>query len=339
MNDTAHTQETTAMARVDDVTGELTPFDLPVERISDADFTVKGLNADETNVLTSAFDDDDWDILPTGEVYVNHMKYRERLTRVFGAMGWGMRDLDALRFDADTGVAYQTWELIARGVKIAKAVGSARYSEDASKRLDYADTAEAAKSNALTRCCKDLSIGSELYDRRKATAWKRVHAVKVWVEGKNKPQWRRVDSDPFYGEKGVAADSPKATVVQHPSAPAPVASQPATTQPAPAATTAAPQTARPAQSSTSAHEAREIGPTHLGSVKIKRSGLKQDSTPYTIYTVTTEDGRTFDTYDEKISDVANQGVNRGVAAVLTVTKKPDRAGRLWDVLTGVRLTG
>jgi hypothetical protein len=41
---------------------------------------------------------------------------------------------------------------------------------------------ESAKSNALMRCCKDLGIASELWDRRFVRKWKSARAQEIWVE-------------------------------------------------------------------------------------------------------------------------------------------------------------
>ena len=41
---------------------------------------------------------------------------------------------------------------------------------------------EAAKSNALMRCCKDLGIAAELWDKRFVRKWKSEQAQEVWVE-------------------------------------------------------------------------------------------------------------------------------------------------------------
>jgi hypothetical protein len=41
---------------------------------------------------------------------------------------------------------------------------------------------EGAKSNALMRCCKDLGVAAELWDRSFVRKWKKQHAQEVWVE-------------------------------------------------------------------------------------------------------------------------------------------------------------
>lgn len=168
-----------------------------------AGFTELACTTEETQTLTEAFDPQtEWDILPTGEVYVNHMRYRARLTRVFGATGWGMRPLEPMRFDRDTNTGYQRWAMYARGQVIGIATGSARYNDE-NRRMDYADTAESIKSNALTRICKDLSMGADLYDKRHQDMFRTEMCVQVWRRSEKRPMWRRTDSPPFYDETGA----------------------------------------------------------------------------------------------------------------------------------------
>ena len=41
---------------------------------------------------------------------------------------------------------------------------------------------EACKSNALMRCCKDLGVAAELWDKRFVRTYKDAYAQEVWVE-------------------------------------------------------------------------------------------------------------------------------------------------------------
>jgi len=45
--------------------------------------------------------------------------------------------------------------------------------------MTYATALEAAKSNALMRCCKDLGIASELWDPSFVAQWRQKYCVKV----------------------------------------------------------------------------------------------------------------------------------------------------------------
>lgn len=81
---------------------------------------------------------------------------------------------------------------------VAQARGECQYfSEDT-----IPTAAEGCKSNALSRCCKDLGVASELWDPRYLRAFKREHCREVWVEHvvtkKKRQVWTRKDTDPQY---------------------------------------------------------------------------------------------------------------------------------------------
>jgi len=159
-------------------------------------------------ILLGKTNPDDLDILPTGEIYLTQSKYRQRLNQAFGPAGWAMRPLSPPYIKDD--LAMQEWALYATGGQfIAYAVGGAKYQES-NQRMKWDDTLETVKSNALMRLCKDLGIASECWDKRFAAKFKAKYCVKVWVEKKNRPQWRRLDAEPFYQETRIAqSEQPK----------------------------------------------------------------------------------------------------------------------------------
>lgn len=66
---------------------------------------------------------------------------------------------------------------------------------------------EGCKSNALTRCCKDLGIASELWDPRFIRDFKKQHCEEVWVEHvvskKRRQIWKLKDADVTYPFQAV----------------------------------------------------------------------------------------------------------------------------------------
>jgi hypothetical protein len=113
-------------------------------------------------------------------------------------------------FDDNAGICYAEFALYAEGRFVSMATGEMRL-HDNNDNMSKGDVLEGVKSNALTRCCKDLGIAAELWDRSFADAWREANCVKVWVErrdGKAKPQWRKVDAPFIYGETGICSDSP-----------------------------------------------------------------------------------------------------------------------------------
>jgi ribonuclease HI len=159
--------------------------------------------------LTAPLPDDAHDILPTGEVYVSQVHYRRLLNSVFGPGGWALvpRGPFAAQKGAKTETITREYALVGPGGRfISEAIGEAEY-QPTNDRMSYASACEAAKSNALTRCCKDLGIASECWDKRFCEKWTAENAVKVWRQSSTKPQWRRKDAQPWYDEKGGAQPS------------------------------------------------------------------------------------------------------------------------------------
>jgi len=96
--------------------------------------------------------------------------------------------------------------LFVNGQFVSEAIGEQDYYPN-NPQTSYATAAEAAKTDCLTRCCKDLGIAQELWDPQ--------FAIKVWCDyigkgnGKSKYLWRRKDSPKFtYPHKEQTATLP-----------------------------------------------------------------------------------------------------------------------------------
>jgi hypothetical protein len=158
---------------------------------------------DQAAILMAPCELVELDILPTGEVYLSQIGYRRRLNAVFKPAGWSLVPLDKPAMVGATLI--QPWALYVKGAFISSAYGEADYHKD-NARQSYATAAESLKSNALMRCCKDLGIASECWDRRFTEAFKRDHCVKVYRpkvkvnHESDRFQWRRKDADPFWDE-------------------------------------------------------------------------------------------------------------------------------------------
>lgn len=160
-------------------------------------------------------------IKPTGEVYVPGVHYRRLLNDVFGPAGWGLRPLSELKLDmrddAKRGrsIMFREYALVVRSKVVSCAIGEAEY-HPSNARLTWGDAAESVRTNALTRLCKDLGIYSEAWEPQWTARFRREHCVQVWIEksarssddDNKRPQWRRLDADPFYGEAQPTDDSP-----------------------------------------------------------------------------------------------------------------------------------
>jgi len=204
---------------------------------------------EERAALEEPFLDDEIEILPTGEPYAPHGRYRTRLNHVFGPGQWALLPLTDHLLDGKTVV--QPWVLTVRGCVAAVASGAGSSGFDS----DIAQQTEAAKSQALTRACKDLGIGLFLAQKRWAESFR--ERLCLLVEAKDRKDkdwrrcWRRADGVPFPYE-GQIHRQPKGA---SPASPAPADPAPASS--APDAPPAAPAE-RPAKAKTAKEREEEF---------------------------------------------------------------------------------
>jgi hypothetical protein len=102
--------------------------------------------------------------------YLSHNGYRDRLDAAFGLGGWGMVPVGMPK--EKDGAIFAPYALCIGGVPRVYAWG-----EQQLHKMSYGDGIEGAKSNAITRCGKELGIGRELWNRMYIAALKtRRHA-------------------------------------------------------------------------------------------------------------------------------------------------------------------
>jgi hypothetical protein len=111
-----------------------------------------------------------------GLIYLPEIKYRRVLNRAFGPGGWGL----APRSETNVGprIVSREYALVCLGRLVAIARGEQEYFDPSG----IPTATEAAKSNALMRCCKDLGIASELWDPRFIREFKAQHGAEVFAE-------------------------------------------------------------------------------------------------------------------------------------------------------------
>lgn len=155
-------------------------------------------------ILTGPVDENLVRIRPDGLIYLPGVQYRRILNRAFGVGAWAMRPLDTRVIGGDKIVVY-TGALYVNSRFVAQAAGEHHY-QASNGNASYATSLESAKTDCLTRCCKDLGIATELWDTDWIEEWKTRHAVGVWCEnigkgnkeeGKVKKLWRKIDGPPF----------------------------------------------------------------------------------------------------------------------------------------------
>lgn len=201
----------TAIARVETGAAALPAFEPGTVTSGASGLGYLHVSTEAAGILQQAVTDDEIDVLPTGEVYLSQIAYRRRLNAAFLPGGWTLRPVGAA-MQMPGGAApslVQRFELWAHGEYVGETFGEAEYHDD-NKRQTWATAWESAKSNALMRCCKDLGIASECWDRRWAEAWRTRKAIQVWRKGQSRPQWRRLDVAAWYDETGPVAGDPNA---------------------------------------------------------------------------------------------------------------------------------
>lgn len=146
-----------------------------------------GFSAEIQGELTKMLDYTDIDILPTGEVYLPAVRYRIILNGAFGCGGWTMIPLsDPMLAHGQVLTHYQ---LVCHGKVISESWGEADYDPN-NNRMTYGMALETSKSNALMRCCKDLGIASQCWDKT-YTEWFKKEYCEQYKDHKGFMRWRK----------------------------------------------------------------------------------------------------------------------------------------------------
>ncbi|KAH8930229.1 mitochondrial genome maintenance MGM101 [Atractiella rhizophila] len=154
------------------------------------------------DILLKPIDPADVEMKPDGLIYLPEIKYRRILNQAFGPGGWGLAPRSDLDISAQRLVSRE-YALVCLG----RMVGMARGEQEFFDPAGIPTAAEAAKSNALMRCCKDLGIASELWDPSFIRKFKSEYCTEVWTEHvvskKKQKRWRRKDATFEYPYKEV----------------------------------------------------------------------------------------------------------------------------------------
>lgn len=149
------------------------------------------LNQKQIDILLLPLDPEDIEIKPDGLLYLPEIKYRRILNRALGPGAWGL---------IPRSETIVTPKLITREyalVVMGKLISVARGEQDYFSEQGIPTATEGCKSNALMRCCKDLGIGSELWDPRFIRKFKKQYCEDKFVThvttGKKKKIWKSKD--------------------------------------------------------------------------------------------------------------------------------------------------
>lgn len=220
-------------------------------------------------VLAEGVNPHDVEIKPDGIVFLPGVAYRRILTRAFGAGGWALAPRSPSRVMGNIVVYHGA--LFCLGRFVAEAVGECFYREGNSN-MSYASCVEGAKTDALSRCCKDLGVATEMWDANWREKWKAEFAYRD-PQDKTKngdPKWKlknRVSSahDLMAGAGGVDPATGPGVTYQPPKGQVAGIGPSASSTPAPATgttTQATPDTGEP------------LGPEAIAAIRAEVKRLK-----------------------------------------------------------------
>jgi len=204
---------------------ELSPEEMGVDIYKGA--SMLRLTPDEQKELMAPASADDYEIRPDGFIYLPAALVRKKLNQVIGIGQWAVICQGTRKEDISDKQAriYFDGVLMIRGNFISRATGENSYSFS-NQNQSWASAVEAAKTDCLTRCVKDLGIATESREPSFIRKWQKQYAVRVWAKvneydrqkngwiEKPKILWRRKDVDPFPNETGLVNENPQPTVPQ-----------------------------------------------------------------------------------------------------------------------------
>jgi len=156
-------------------------------------------------------------------IYISHIHLSNRLNEVLGIGQWAMLRRNIRQEDTETAKGqkmtriYFEGVLVVRGTFLCEAIGTGNYYPH-NPNDDYSGALEKAMSNCLTRLCKRLGIGSQVWDRAYCNRWLKADNERVAMEQEER---RKAERAAAIAAKGKPVAAPVAS-------PAPAAPAPAT---------------------------------------------------------------------------------------------------------------
>lgn len=159
----------------------------------------KPFDATVQKQLADSLQTEDIEVKPDGLIYLPEIKYRRILNKAFGAGGWGL--VPRSETIVTPKLVTREYGLICHGQLVSVARGEQDYFSESG----IPTATEGCKSNALMRCCKDLGVGSELWDPVFIKKFKAENCIEKFVEHittkKKKKIWLRKDRQVEYPYK------------------------------------------------------------------------------------------------------------------------------------------
>ena len=155
-------------------------------------------------ILTKSLDEELVMITKDGTLHLPEEYYKEKLNEAFGIGGWALvpngevKDLDLTEEGQERQYVclIREYSLCCHGRFVSQAFGETSFYPG---KQSYSESTEKIKAVALARCCKDVGIASELWNKEWIEAWKDKHATQEWVENVNNKKrsllWKHKDAD------------------------------------------------------------------------------------------------------------------------------------------------
>eukprot|EP01104_Vermistella_antarctica_P001390 TRINITY_DN11434_c0_g1_i1.p2 TRINITY_DN11434_c0_g1~~TRINITY_DN11434_c0_g1_i1.p2 ORF type:complete len:295 (-),score=61.04 TRINITY_DN11434_c0_g1_i1:505-1353(-) len=188
---------------------------MEIDEQSNASTLIKTLStspfpAEVINIISAPVNPDEVEIKPDGLIYMPAVTHRRILNQAFGPGAWclvALGDATVKSMPTSQGTAaadnrrimMREFALFAHGRFVSQAIGEQVFYTGSN--MTEGSAVEAARSNSLVRCCKDLGIGSDMWEPTFQREWKEKYAQEVWVEHQRTADkrkfWRRKTAPAF----------------------------------------------------------------------------------------------------------------------------------------------
>jgi 5'-3' exonuclease len=141
-------------------------------------------SAEAQAILGAPLTDDEISVRPDdGILYMSGEAVRQRLQRAFGIGGWAIKPISTIvdreavdKNNKPQPRVYYTGQLWILGRFVSESTGDGSWIKT-NPKSDYGTALEGAKTNCISRCCKDLGMWSELRDKDFTKAWSAKNVI------------------------------------------------------------------------------------------------------------------------------------------------------------------
>jgi hypothetical protein len=135
-------------------------------------------------ILGAPLTDDEISVRPDdGILYMSGEAVRQRLQRAFGIGGWAIKPISTIvdreavdKNNKPQPRVYYTGQLWILGRFVSESTGDGSWIKT-NPKSDYGTALEGAKTNCISRCCKDIGMWGELRDKDFTKAWSAKNVI------------------------------------------------------------------------------------------------------------------------------------------------------------------